>query len=118
MNMKSMCCVVLIIVFFMYYQTNPVFTIVIVVVALGIYIFYKSKTSGSGSGTSRLLSGRAPQQESRNMDDLITLVMLQQLLNSSPDERTHGHVVQDLKKTQDEKLEKMKNEVLELLEEE
>ncbi len=117
MNMKSMCFVVLIIAFFMYYQTNPVFTIVIVVVALGIYIFYKSKTSGSGSGISRFLSGGAPQQENRNMDDLITLVMLQQLFNSSPEERTHGHLNQDLKKTQeDERLEKIKNEVLELLE--
>ncbi|MFX1320793.1 MAG: hypothetical protein ACFFBZ_15120 [Promethearchaeota archaeon] len=117
MNMKSICCVVLIVVFLMYYQTNPVFTIIIVVVALGIYIFYKSKTSGSGSGISRFLSGRTYQQENRNMDDLITLVMLQQLLDSSPEERMLGHLDQNLKKTQDERLEKMKNEVLELLEE-
>lgn len=107
----------LIVVFLMYYQTNPVFTIIIVVVALGIYIFYKSKTSGSGSGISRFLSGRTYQQENRNMDDLITLVMLQQLLDSSPEERMLGHLDQNLKKTQDERLEKMKNEVLELLEE-
>lgn len=117
MNIKSICCVVLIVAFLMYYQTNPVFTIVIVVVALGIYVFYKSKTSGSGSGISRFLSGRTPQQENRNMDDLITLVMLQQLLNSPPEERIQGHLSQNFKKTQDEDLEKIKNEVLELLEE-
>lgn len=113
MNMKSIFCVVLIVAFLMYYQTNPVFTIVIVVIALGIYIFYKSKTSGSSSGISRFLSGRAPHQEDRKIDDLITLVMLQQLLTSNPHETPHGHL--DQKKTKDQKLEKIKNEVLELL---
>ncbi|MFX0043332.1 MAG: hypothetical protein ACFE8L_10495 [Candidatus Hodarchaeota archaeon] len=113
MNMKSIFCLVCVVAFLMYYQTNPVFTIVIVVAGLGIYIFYKSKISGSGSGISRFLSGSNHQQENRNMDDLITLVMLQQLLSSSRDER-HDHI-QDSKKTQDERLEKAKNEVLELL---
>jgi len=113
MNMKSILCLVLIVAFLMYYQTNPVLTIVIVVVGLGIYIFYKSKTSGSGSGISRFLSGRNPQQEDGKMDDLITLVMLQQLLNTSPRDTPHGHLDQ---KPKDENLEKARNEVLELLE--
>ena len=113
MNIKSILCLVLIIAFLMYFQTNPVFTIVIVVVGLGIYIFYKSKTSDSGSGISRFLSGSNYQQENRNMDDLITLVMLQQLLASSHDDN-YGRRP-DPKKTQDEKLEKARNEVLELL---
>ena len=120
MNMKSMCCVVLILAFLMYYQTNPVFTIVIVVVGLGVYIFYKSKISGtgSGSGVSQFLSGRAPQEDNRNIDDLVSLVMLQQLITSSPDDRTHGHLDQDLKKTQKNRLETIQNEILELLDDE
>ena len=120
MNMKSMCCVVLILAFLMYYQTNPVFTIVIVVVGLGVYIFYKSKTSGSssGSGLSQFLSGRAPQEDNRNIDDLVSLIMLQQLITSSPDDRIHGQIDQDLKKSQENRLEKIQNEVLELLESE
>ena len=114
MNIKSILCLALIVAFHMYYQTNPVFMIVIVVVGLGIYIFYKSKTSGSGSGISRFLSGKAPQQENQNMDNLITLVMLQQLLATNNRDDKYDHI-QDPKKTQDEKLEKARNEVLELL---
>lgn len=115
-----MCCVVLILAFLIYYQTNPVFTIVIVVIGLGVYIFYKSKISGTGSSSrvSQFLSGRAPQEDNRNIDNLVSLIMLQQLITSSPDDRIHGQIDQDLKKTQENRLEKIQNEVLELLERE
>jgi hypothetical protein len=121
MNIKSIFCVVLILAFLMYYQTNPVFTIVIVVVGLGIYILYKSRASGSGSGLSKFLSGKAPQEDTRNIDDLVSLVMLQQLLTSTPDNKTYDHKrdhqKQDRKQTQKDSLESIQHEVLELFDE-
>lgn len=118
MNMKSILCVVVILAFLMYYQTNPVFTIVIVIVGLGIYIFYKSKTSGSGSGLSKFLSGRVSQEENRNIDNLVSLVMLQQLITSSSDHKTSDLRDQDLKHPQKEMLESIQHEVLELFDDE
>ncbi|MFX1314412.1 MAG: hypothetical protein ACFE9T_00980 [Promethearchaeota archaeon] len=106
---------VLIVAFFMYFQKNPVFTIVIVLVAFGTYLFIKSKQSGSGTGMLSFLSGKQPQQQNSNMDDLITLVMLQQLLNSSPEKRDFKQITRDNTKEKEEAIEKTKNEILELL---
>lgn len=118
MNMKSLFCVVVILAFLMYYQTNPVFTIVIVVIGLGIYIFYKSRTSGSGSGLSKFLSGRTPQQEDRKIDDLVSLVMLQQLIASSPDHKTYNHREHDPKQPQKATITSIQSEVIELFDDE
>ena len=109
--MKGLCYIALIIGFFMFYQQNPLYTIIILVLFLGVYLFFKSRSSGSGNGIFNFLSGRNPQQDNK-IDDLITLMMLQQLLSSNP----QNHDVRDNTEHND-KIEKIKQEVLNLLEE-
>ncbi len=108
--MKGLCYIVLIIGFFIFYQQNPLYAIIIIVIFLGVYIIFKSRSSGNSS-ILNFLSGRNPQQDSK-IDDLITLMMLQQLLTSNP----QHHDTRDSTENKDE-IEKTKQEVLNLLEE-
>lgn len=110
--MKSMCYIVLLIGFFLFYQQNPVYAIVIIVLFVGVYLFFKSRSSGSG-GMFNFLSGRNPQQDSK-IDDLIMLTMIQQLI--SPNERDTS-VIDNRKEERRDQIEKIKNEVLGLLDE-
>jgi len=77
---KGIILVVLGIGFFMFYQQNPMYAIIMIVIFIAGYIFVKSRKSGSG--ISGFLKGKTPQSNN-NMDDLITLMMLQQLTNNS-----------------------------------
>ncbi len=69
--------------FFMFYQQNPMYAIIMIVVFIAGYIFVKSRKSGSG--IAGFLKGN-PSQSNNNIDDLITLMMLQQLRNNSNSE--------------------------------
>ena len=109
--MKGLCYIALIIGFFMFYQQNPLYTIIILVLFLGVYLFFKSRSSGGGNGILNFLSGKNPQQDNK-IDDLITLMMIQQLLTSNP----QNHDVRNNTEHKD-KIEKVKQEVLNLLEE-
>lgn len=109
--MKGLCYIALIIGFFMFYQQNPLYTIIILVLFLGVYVFFKSRSSGGGNGILNFLSGKNPQQDNK-IDDLITLMMIQQLLNSNPQNHDHRNNTEHK-----DKIEKVKQEVLNLLEE-
>ncbi len=109
--MKGLCYIALIIGFFMFYQQNPLYTIIILVLFLGVYLFFKSHSSGGGNGILNFLSGKNPQQDNK-IDDLITLMMLQQLLTSNP----QNHDVR-INTEHKDKIEKVKQEVLNLLDE-
>ncbi|MFX1501153.1 MAG: hypothetical protein ACFFDH_09350 [Promethearchaeota archaeon] len=111
--MKGFCYIALILGFFIFYQQNPIYAIVIIVVFIGVYLFFKSRKSGSGRGVFGFLSGKSIQQESR-MDELITLMMIQQLMNSPSD---INQTKDNKKEEREHQIEKIKNEVLELLEE-
>jgi hypothetical protein len=115
--MKGFCYIALILGFFIFFQQNPVYAIVIIVIFIGVYIFFKSRKSGSQGGVFGFFSGKNAQQESR-MDDLITLMMIQQLLNS-PSENSDNRRSKKVDFTNDheEQIEKIKQEVLGLLEE-
>jgi hypothetical protein len=113
--MKGYCYIALILGFFVFYQQNPMYAIIIIVLFIGVYLFFKSRSSGSSRGVFGFFSGKNAQQDSR-MDDLITLMMIQQLMNSSL-ENNDNRVDYEKKKEQDQQIDKIKQEVLELLEE-
>ncbi|MFX1377911.1 MAG: hypothetical protein ACFFA4_02360 [Promethearchaeota archaeon] len=113
--MKGYCYIALIIGFFIFYQQNPIYAIVIIALFIGVYLFFKSRSSGSNRSILGFFSGRNTQQDNR-MDDLITLMMIQQLMNSSS-QSSDNRGGNDKKKEQDEQIDKIKQEVLELLEE-
>lgn len=113
MSMKGLCYIVLIVAFLMYFQQDPVFTVIIIVIGFGAYLFIKSrKKLPSRSGFFSFFSGKVPQQQDNKMDDLITLVMLQQLLNSPQEIKPYD----PNERANEKSLERVKNEVLELLE--
>ena len=108
--MKGYIYIVLIIGFFMFYQQNPMYAIIMIVIFIAGYILVKSRKSGSG--LLGFLKGKAPQSNS-NMDDLITLMMLQQLTNNN---NSRIERVEDTDSNEHEQyIEKVKQEALALL---
>ena len=81
-----------------------------IVIFIAGYILVKSRKSGSG--LLGFLKGKAPQSNS-NMDDLITLMMLQQLTNNN---NSRIERVEDTDSNEHEQyIEKVKQEALALL---
>ncbi|MFX0002957.1 MAG: DUF308 domain-containing protein [Promethearchaeota archaeon] len=111
--MKGYCYIALIIGFFVFYQQNPVYAIVIIVLFVGVYLFFKSRKAGGKSGIFGFFSGKATQQDNR-MDDLITLMMIQQLLNS-PTQDIDNRADEENTREKKKEIERVKQEVLDLL---
>lgn len=111
--MKGLCYIALIIGFFMFYQQNPMYAIIVIALFVGVYIFFKSRSSRSRGRGLGFFSGKNVQQDSK-IDDLITLMMIQQLMNSPS--QTNNNQGQNKKEEEDEHIDKIKKEVLELLE--
>ncbi len=100
----------------MFYQQSPVFSIVILFIFIGAYLFFKSRKRGGmpGHRAGLFFSGRQPYQ-STNVDDLVTLVMLQQLFDK-PNGNNSAHS-QGTLNNKEEEIDKTKREILQLLEE-
>ncbi|MFX0001730.1 MAG: hypothetical protein ACFE9Q_11265 [Candidatus Hodarchaeota archaeon] len=111
--MKGLCYIVLILGFFIFYQQNPLYAIIIIVLFIGLYLFFKSRSS-PGNRTFGFLSGKQSQYDSK-IDNLITLMMLQQLIK--PSNHNHHSLKNKKEKEREDTIEKIKKEVLELLEE-
>jgi hypothetical protein len=97
----------------MFYQKEPVYTLVIVGVGVALYLYYKAKKSGKG-GLGSLFSGPQSPQE-RNFDDLVTLMMLQQLISSNPQTNTASRQISEESKKRREDIAKTQKEILDLL---
>jgi hypothetical protein len=112
--MKGYCYAALIIGFFVFYQQNPIYAIVIIVLFGGVYLFFQSRKSRSKSGVFRFFTRTNVQQDNR-MNDLITFLMIQQLLNisSHPDDNR----LEEENTKRKKEIDKIKQEVLDLLEE-
>ena len=96
----------------MFYQQSPIYAIIMIVIFIAGFIFVKSRKSGSG--IAGFFKGKATQSNT-NMDDLITLMMLQQLTNNS---NSRFERAEDNDSVNHENhIEKMKQEALELLDE-
>lgn len=96
----------------MFYQQNPMYAIIVIGVFIVGYILIKSRKSGSG--ISGFLKGKT-SESNNSIDDLITLMMLQQLTNNSNSEFRRFE-----EQTDDEHekyIEKVKQETLALLDE-
>ena len=98
-----------------FYQKEPVYTLVIVGVGLFFYLFYKAKKSGNGLlGT--FLSGNQTSAQNRNFGDLMALIMLQQLLSNNPQGSTVSREITEESQKRREEIDKIQREVLDLLE--
>jgi len=109
---KGFCYIVLIIGFFIFYQQNPIYAIVIIALFIGVFIFFKSRKSNAGSGVFRFLSGKQSQHDTR-IDDLITLMTIQQLM--TPDEVREKNQVDDETRQKELYIDRIKKEILALL---
>ena len=88
--MKGLCYIVLILGFFIFFQQNPLYAIIIIVIGLGVYILFKSRSSNSSKGVLGFLTGAHSQQDNSEQK----------------------------KQDQDHHIDRIKSEVLELLDEE
>ncbi len=113
--MKGFCYIVLVIGFFLFFQKSPMYAIVIIGIFIGVYLFYKSRTS-SGSGVLSFLSGSKNSQDTK-VDDLITLMMVQQLMNTNHNSGNNNSTPQSKDEERIGKIEKTKQDILRSLEE-
>lgn len=114
--MKGLCYIVLIIGFFIFFQQNPVYAVVFIGIFIIGYLYVKSKRSGSNGGVFGFMKGN-PQQQNGSFDDIITLMMLQQLFNTSGSHPSDRQIDSSNEKSNEEQIEQTKQEVLELLDE-
>ncbi|MEJ2295992.1 MAG: hypothetical protein P8Y23_14645 [Candidatus Lokiarchaeota archaeon] len=118
--MKGMCYIVLIIAFLMFYQREPIFTIIIIGIVAGLYLFFRSRKSSSRrrrGGFFSSITGRTDDRYERNIDEIITLMMLQQLFSEKSSQPKNDNLTTN-KNSEYAKLEKIKEDILALLPEE
>ena len=116
-KMKGLCYIALILGFFLFYQQNPVYAIIVIVIFVGVFLFFKSRSSSKG-GVFRFFSGAQAQKDDK-INDLITLMMIQQLLNPNDDRNNRPEYRPEFKKREKkDHIDKLKQEVFEILDEE
>ena len=111
--MKGFCLVAVVVAMLMFYQKEPVYTLVIIGVGLFFYLFYKARKSGNGL-LGVFMSGNQTSQD-RNFDDLMALIMLQQLLSSNPQSSSASRDISEESQKRREEIDKTQKEVLDLL---
>ena len=121
--MKGMCYIVLIIAFLMFYQREPVFSVIIIGIAIVLYLFFKSRKSssrGRRGGFLSAITGRENDSQEKNIDDLITLMILQQLFSENSNKNVNQNMdqVRSAKNSQELEMQKIKEEILDLFQEE
>jgi len=111
--MKGFCLVAVAVAMLIFYQKDPVYTLVIIGVGLFAYLFYKARKSGNGL-LGVFMSGNQTSQD-RNFDDLMALMMLQQLLSNNPQGSSVSGEISDESLKRREEIDKIQGEVLDLL---
>ena len=115
--MKILLYLVLVIAFLMFYQYSPVVAMIVIVLFLGAFVYFKARKNGGSLGRGSFFSGRQPQNQD-NIDNLITLVMLQQAFNKPGNSYIDKKPLEDKDATEREKIiDQTRKEVLQLLEE-
>ena len=113
---KLFCYFILIVAFVLFYQRNPVFGIVIIFLFIAGFIFFKLRKHGLGSNALGFLSGKASTHNFQ-YNELVTLLLLEHLFNdngSSP----QNSPTEKAQSQREKEIERIKEEILELLEEE
>lgn len=116
--MKGMCYIILIVAFLMFYQREPVFSVIILGMIVGIYLFFRSRRStrrGKSKGILGSFLGGNQYQENQ-MDDLITLMMVQQLFQNSNKSANLDRQDKPPISEKEKNIEKTKKEILDLFE--
>jgi hypothetical protein len=118
--MKGICYIILIVAFLMFYQREPIFTIIIIGMIVGVYLLFKFRkfsTNGGNRGFLSNIMGNKNRDQDRNLDDLITLMMLQQLFSNSPSDNSvqnsNSHKMNE-DDSEEENLKKIKDDILSL----
>lgn len=96
-----------------FYQKEPVYTIVIVGAGLALYFVYKAKKNGNGLLGS--FFGGDHSRQDRNFDDLMALLMLQQLVSNNPRNNIASQQISEESQKRREEVDKVQKEVLDLL---
>ena len=112
-NVKGFCLIAIVVTMLMFYQKEPLYTVVIIGIGVVIYFVDKAKKSGNGLlGT--LFSGNQSQQDSR-LDDLIALMMLQQLTSANSQNNSATRQISEEARKRRETIDKTQKEMLDLL---
>ena len=111
--MKGFCLAAVVVAMLMFYQKEPVYTLIIIGVGLFFYLFYKARKSGNGL-LGVFMSGNQTSQD-RNFDDLMALIMLQQLLSNDPQSSSVSREISNESQKRREEVDKIQREVLDLL---
>lgn len=114
--MKGYCLLVIAVVVLLLYQREPFYTFVFLGAGIIIYMVYKARKSGNGF-FGGFLSGKSSTQDN-TIEDLVSLIMLQQLLSENSNSGSSNNTNIPDKKREKELayLEKTQKEVLKLLE--
>ena len=110
--MKIFLFLILIVAFLMFYQKNALYAVIIMMILLGLYLFFKRKKHlGNGSGSGFFSGGN------HNQNDLIDLIFVQQLINSSVnnDLSNFNDKFSSSSNEKEIKIERIKKEIMELL---
>ncbi len=107
--MKGYCFLILAVAFLMYFQKEPVFTVIILAIGIVMYFFIKARKSGKGLFS--FMGGSMDPQQDR-MNDVITLLMLQQLISDTPKNQPPSSV----QKKQEVPTEPIEKEIMALFE--
>lgn len=113
--MKGFCLVAVVVAMLMFYQKEPVYTLVIIGVGLFFYLFYKARKSGNGNGLLGVFMSGNQTSQDRNFDDLMALIMLQQLLSNNPQGSSASREISEASQKRREEISKIQKEVLDLL---
>ncbi|MHA1294847.1 MAG: hypothetical protein ACTSQJ_19585 [Promethearchaeota archaeon] len=115
--MKIFLYFILIVAFLMFYRENPAYIIIIIIFGLIIFLYFRSKKNHNGNIDRRFLTGKNSLNNNR-IDDFISMIMLGQIINSSvPQLNNKNDIIKDDKEQYREHyIEKIKKEILELLE--
>ncbi len=97
----------------MFYQREPIYTVIIVGIGLALYIVYKARKGGNGTIGS-FFSGNQSRQDNR-LDDLIALMMLQQLSSTNSQSMGASEQISEQSRKRREAIEKTQKETLDLL---
>jgi len=121
--MKGMCYIILIVAFLMFYQREPVFSIIIIGIAIALYLFFKSwKSSSRGrrGGFLSTITGRENDSQEKNIEDLITLMLLQQLFSENSNNNINQNIdkIHSTRNSRELEIQKIKEEILDLFQEE
>jgi hypothetical protein len=95
MVMKGYCFLVIAVALIIFYQREPMYTLIIGGVIIIGYLVVKGRKSGTGFLGG--IVGNTQSSQERNIDDLITLIMVQQLLNESNSSKQLPSVTVDSK---------------------